>query len=237
MAMVSAALVLPQRSSGFSPPKNAAPDRRRVPPAPNATPPAAGSTSRDATAASDGASTTSAFPVLRRLAGADWLGDCRYVDAGLRPVADLVLTGGLRFDLDAASAACTFASFLTFPNGKTRRVEMAGFRDDAGAPTMRLDPVEEGPIHMILAELMPDTVLVNEVESMSGKTVMTTSLSVVNGGEELVMVSHEVGDGVAKIEGHQVWRLRKANAADGGDAKGKDDAVVGDGSFRDTTGR
>jgi hypothetical protein len=52
-----------------------------------------------------------------------------------------------------------------------------------------------GLIYLVVAELPPDTVLLNEVDKATGKIVMTTSLSVVNGGEELVQVSHEVGKG------------------------------------------
>ena len=48
---------------------------------------------------------------------------------------------------------------------------------------------------MTVAELYPDTVLVDDVEVMSGKVVTTTFLSVVNDGDELVMVFHEVGCG------------------------------------------
>jgi len=105
---------------------------------------------------------------------------------------------------------------------------------------MRLEGVEEGPIYMMVSELYPDTVLVNEVETMSGKVVMTTSLSVVNGGEELVMVSHEVGtDGMVRttIDGHQIWRLKKAKKEDG-DAEGdKEDVTKDNEMFRGTTGR
>jgi len=114
---------------------------------------------------------------------------------------------------------------------------MAGFHA-AGSPTMRLDAVEEGPIYMTVAELYPDTVLVNEIEAMSGKVVMTTSVSVVNGGEELVMVSHEVGSGRSTmIDGHQIWRLKKAKpVADEGGEDGDGNGAKKD-MFRGATGR
>ena len=55
--------------------------------------------------------------------------------------------------------------------------------------------MKEGAVYMTVAELYPDTVLVDDVEVMSGKVVTTTFLSVVNDGDELVMVFHEVGCG------------------------------------------
>mmetsp|Transcript_481 Transcript_481/g.961 ORF Transcript_481/g.961 Transcript_481/m.961 type:complete len:243 (-) Transcript_481:311-1039(-) len=230
-------LLLPQGSIGFAPQQHAPASRIMLQ---AATPPEVGSTSSEPTAFGGAPTSTTAattvFPVLRRISGIDWEGDCRYIDADLCPVADLKLTGGLRYDLDPVNAACTMSSFLTFPNGQARRVVMAGFQT-AGSPTMRLDAVEEGPIYMTLAELYPDTVLVNEIEAMSGKVVMTTSLSVVNGGKELVMMSHEVGDGRStQIDGHQIWRLKKAKPVtedDGDEVKN----LASDGLYRDATGR
>jgi hypothetical protein len=80
---------------------------------------------------------------------------------------------------------------------------------------MTLRSVEEGgPISMKVTELEPDTLLINEVEEATGKTILTASLSIVQGPKgkmELVQVSHEVSDsdgsGTDVIEGHQVWRL------------------------------
>ncbi len=94
---------------------------------------------------------------------------------------------------------------------------------------LRLDSTAEdgGPIYMLLTELAPDTVLINEVEKTTGKIIMTSSLSIVNDGKELVQISHEVGDqgngGV--IEGHQVWRLKQVPIE------------YDDFAARDTTGR
>lgn len=236
-------LLLPQRSIGFSPhPQNVVP-ASHITLLQARTAPEVGSTSSEPTA-SGGAPTsttaaTSIFPVLRRISGFDWEGDCRYVDANLRPVADLKLTGGLRYDVDSVNAACTMSSFLTFPNGQARRVVMAGFKL-ANSPTMRLESVEEGPIYMTVSEMYPDTVLVNEIEGVTGKVVMTTSVSIVNGGEELVMVSHEIGEGRSTIiDGHQIWRLRKAKKlvdeeSEEGEGNG---SGANDDSFRGTTGR
>ena len=223
IAVLLVALLLPQGSIGFAPHQSNIPRLAAL----KATPPAVGSTSSEPTASGGAPTSTTAattvFPVLRRISGIDWEGDCRYVDETLTPASNLKLTGGVRYDLDSVNAACTLSSFLTFPNGQVRRVEMAGFKS-AGSPTMRLDSVEEGPIYMTVAELYPDTVLVNEVEAMSGKVVMTTSVSIVNGGKELVMVSHEVGTGRGtQIDGHQIWRLREAKPVaedDEGEVKG-----------------
>mmetsp|Transcript_6560 Transcript_6560/g.12410 ORF Transcript_6560/g.12410 Transcript_6560/m.12410 type:complete len:263 (+) Transcript_6560:174-962(+) len=249
-----ALLLLPHASVGFSPQQQQQQQRRRrptvianrgsiVPTRLRASPPEVGSTSSEPTASGGAPTSTTAattvFPVLRRISGHDWVGDCRYVDAALRPVADLRLTGGIRYDLDTVNSACTMSSYLEFPNGQSRRVEMAGFQT-ANSPVTRLEAVEEGPIYMTVSELYPDTVLVNEVETMSGKVVMTTSLSVVNGGEELVMVSHEVGsDGMlsATIDGHQIWRLKKAKKEDR-DTEGDKEGVTKDNEmYRGTTGR
>lgn len=93
---------------------------------------------------------------------------------------------------------------------------------DDGDGTLRLDAVDgNGPIYMVVTELAPDTILINEVDSASGKIVLTASLSLVTGGvssrvNELIQVSHEVGDTSSSsggasnniIEGHQVWRLQ-----------------------------
>jgi hypothetical protein len=174
------------------------------------------------------------FPVLRKIQGIDWEGECRYTGADLNP-APFLLKGGSRYDLDMeADNTCTLTSFLTFPNGQTRRVSMSGKRGSLDRPSMRLDPVEEeGPIYMVLTELAPDTVLLNEVDKESGKIILTASISLVNGGTELVQVSHEVGDKDTPIEGHQVWRLKKATIVYddfGNDEKNKN-------LYRDATGR
>jgi len=152
-----------------------------------------------------------AFPVISRIAGIEWTGACRYVGADLVPVSKLKLSGGVKYDINGTTV--TLSSFLTFPNGKTREVVMQGEKNIGSAsPSMTLRSLEEGgPISMKLTELAPDTLLINEIEEASGKTILTASLSIVQGskGMELVQVSHEVSDGSGNdvIEGHQVWRL------------------------------
>ena len=155
------------------------------------------------------------FPVLRKIQGVDWVGKCRYVDSDLQPAADLVLRGGSRFDIDGKD--CTFTSFLAFPDGRSRHVIMKGRRGSPDRPSMRLESTdEEGPIYMVLTELSPDTVLLNEVDKQSRKIVMTASISLVASGQELVQVSHELGDDKTPVEGHQVWRLKKENLQETG---------------------
>ncbi|KAL7544351.1 hypothetical protein ACHAWF_010505 [Thalassiosira exigua] len=171
------------------------------------------------------ASTSSAratFPVISKISGIEWTGSCRYVDASLKHVTNLNLSGGVKYDINGTEL--TLSSFLTFPNGQTRQVVMRGERNEPG-DVMTLMPVEEsGPIVMKVSEILPDTILINEVEIESGKTVMTSSVSIMQGqrGVELVGASHEVGDGLgesnsAVIEGHQIWRLSGPVTSKGND--------------------
>ena len=184
------------------------------------------------------------FPVLSQIDGINWEGKCRYVDGNLKP-ANFILTGGTRYDLgrrnakkkdaddkDSSDDMCTLTSFLVFPDGRSRNVQFKGKRGSLERPSMRLDPVGEGgPIYMVLTEMPPDTVLLNEVDKATGKIVMTCSLSIINGGQELVQVSHEVGDAKSDmpIEGHQIWRLKKATFDEAGADEGN--------AYRGATGR
>lgn len=176
------------------------------------------------------------FPVLHRIAGVEWNGSCRYVNSDLQPLYNLKLVGGLRYDLDGT--ICTLSSFLTFPNGQTREVVMRGDKkmdtsnsnNDSNniSPTITLESTspDGGPIYMVLTELSPDTILINEVEKGSGNIIMTSSISIVNEGRELVQVSHEIGDNRKDaVEGHQVWRLKQVPIE------------YDDFATRDTTGR
>lgn len=145
------------------------------------------------------------YPVISRLAGKNWTGSCKYVGADLIHLSKLKLSGGLRYDITGRNV--TLSSYLTFPNGNTREVVMTGSRDsDSSSHVITLNPIEEGPIKMLLTEIGSDTIIINEVEVATGKTILTASTSITQGrkGQELVQVSHEVGEG---IEGHQVWRL------------------------------
>eukprot|EP00548_Thalassiothrix_antarctica_P002253 CAMPEP_0194137816 /NCGR_PEP_ID=MMETSP0152-20130528/7649_1 /TAXON_ID=1049557 /ORGANISM="Thalassiothrix antarctica, Strain L6-D1" /LENGTH=244 /DNA_ID=CAMNT_0038834975 /DNA_START=24 /DNA_END=758 /DNA_ORIENTATION=- len=163
------------------------------------------------------------FPVLSRIQGRDWTGSCQYVDGNLNHLSKINITGGIRYNIKGDSGECSLSSFIVLPNGKRREVIMLGERSSDNnnnnvtttslPPPFRLDPVsEEGPIYMILTELPPDKVLINEVDKASGKIVMSSSLLVVNGGKELIQVSHESGDAQGKwIEGHQVWHLRPSS--------------------------
>ena len=171
--------------------------------------------------------TNQVYPVLSRIAQINWTGSCRYVGADLVPLSKLKLTGGVRYDINGTSV--TLSSFLTFPDGNTREVMMRGTRNsESSSPVITLRSVEEGgPISMHLTEVGTDTVLINEVEEATGKTILTASLSITQGskGVELVQVSHEIGEGKQSIEGHQVWRLTKGPVE------------FNDFDFREATGR
>jgi hypothetical protein len=171
----------------------------------------------------EASSKASIFPVLSKIAGQNWEGACRYVNEDLKP-ASFKLSGGIRFDLldGGKGDMLELNSFLVFPNGNRRDIQMRGQRGSLERASMRLDPTSsEGPIYTVLTEVQPDTVLINEVEKVTGRIVMTSSLSLVPGTDsnvihELVQVSHEVGseppsgkEKSAIIEGHQIWRLYK----------------------------
>ena len=112
-------------------------------------------------------------------------------------------------------------SFLTFSNGKTRTVQMKGKRVDSsshdGGESMRLNLTGDGPIYVLLCEVPPSTILLNEIEIASGKIVLSSSLSITDNGDQLVQVAHEMGSkggkaaraGEPTVEGYQIWRLKK----------------------------
>ena len=71
------------------------------------------------------------FPVLKQLDGINWEGSCRYVNEQLIPSHNLKLYGGIQFDLkygvDGDSNKqheIEMNSFLLFPNGNRRDIEM-----------------------------------------------------------------------------------------------------------------
>ena len=154
------------------------------------------------------------YPVISRIASKNWTGTCKYIGADLIHLSQLKLTGGVRWDINENANNVTLSSYLTFPNGDTREVVMTGGHGDGDgssySPILTLNPINnDGPIKMLVSEIGPDTILINEVDVTSGKIIMTCSTSIVrgtNGKEELVQTSHEVGD-YGGIEGHQVWRL------------------------------
>eukprot|EP00985_Skeletonema_marinoi_P014986 scaffold7649_cov154-Skeletonema_marinoi.AAC.15 len=154
-------------------------------------------------------SASTLYPVISKIAGKEWTGSCRYVNANLEHATKLKLVGGVKYEISDDNKL-TLSSFLTFPNGQTRQVVMEGERTGEDSGAMTLNPVEDGPIIMKLSEVAPDTILINEVEKESGKIIMTSSISVVQTmrGTELVGASHEVGEvGKDAIEGHQLWRM------------------------------
>ena len=154
-------------------------------------------------------SASTLYPVISKIAGKEWTGSCRYINANLQHATKLKLVGGVKYEISDDNKL-TLSSFLTFPNGQTRQVVMEGARTTEDSGAMTLNPVEDGPIIMKLSEVAPDTILINEVEKESGKIIMTSSISVVQTmrGTELVGASHEVGEvGKDAIEGHQLWRM------------------------------
>lgn len=187
------------------------------------------------------ASTSTLFPVISKIAGVEFTGSCRYINSKLEHVTNLKLFGGVKYEIIGSTQQqeqqqqqqqqelqLKLSSFLTFPNGQTRQVVMQGERSSSSSNNddskdgntnnvMTLHPVDnDGPIIMKISEIIPDTILINEVEKDSGRIIMTSSISLVqtSRGFELVGVSHEVGDdsnnnGSAEtIEGHQIWRMR-----------------------------
>mmetsp|Transcript_20219 Transcript_20219/g.32798 ORF Transcript_20219/g.32798 Transcript_20219/m.32798 type:complete len:268 (-) Transcript_20219:369-1172(-) len=152
------------------------------------------------------------YPVISRIAFKNWTGTCKYVGADLIHLSKLKLTGGVRYDIEGRNI--TLSSYLAFPDGNTREVVMTGGRE-SGSDVITLRSIEGGggPIRMLLTEVGSDTLLVNEVEVATGKTILSSSTSItqgVDGEEELVQVSHEVGVNAGGIEGHQIWRLTKS---------------------------
>ena len=96
---------------------------------------------------------------------------------------------------------------------------------------MRLD--NGGPIHTVLTEIDPDTILINEVDKASGTIVMISSLSLMMDYTadsmvvQIIQVCHEVAAAAYKtppasnddssstsniLEGHQVWRFHRKDA-------------------------
>uniref|UniRef100_A0A7S0FQN7 Uncharacterized protein n=1 Tax=Minutocellus polymorphus TaxID=265543 RepID=A0A7S0FQN7_9STRA len=156
-------------------------------------------------------SASTLYPVISKIAGKEWTGSCRYINANLQHATKLKLHGGVKYEINDDNKL-TLSSFLTFPNDQTRQVVMEGGRTGEDSGAMTLNPLEDGPIIMKLSEVAPDTILINEVEKESGKIIMTSSITVVQTmrGTELVGVSHEVGEvGKDAIEGHQLWRMRE----------------------------
>jgi len=73
------------------------------------------------------------YPVLTRIAGVDWEGRCRYVNDELIP-ASFELTGGIRFDIN--ENIVNMNSFVAFPNGKSREIEMRYVKFVCGPPSI-----------------------------------------------------------------------------------------------------
>ena len=91
----------------------------------------------DTDSSEDSSSSSLPFPVLKKIAGVDWEGSCRYVNEELIP-ASFTLRGGIRFDLNGSSSSSDddsdndvnddgtveLNSSIVFPNGKSREIQM-----------------------------------------------------------------------------------------------------------------
>ena len=151
------------------------------------------------------------FPVLSQIAGGVWEGEMRYAGASLE-AAPFVLRGTTNCLLE--DSICVLESAVTFPNGKTRTVTMRGQKTGGPGSNFRLDPVDaKGPIYMRMVELAPDTVLLQEFNKTDDRVVLTGSISVVSGGEELVQIAHETADEAGlPAKGYQIWRMARQRA-------------------------
>ena len=106
--------------------------------------------------------------------------------------------------------------------GTRARIEYPSMRLDSPKSKNEDGTSSSGPVFMVVTEMSPDTIMINEVEKVSGMIIMTSSLSVVynDAGDrvkELIQVSHEVSSSpnnknkaTNTIEGHQVWRFYPA---------------------------
>lgn len=152
-------------------------------------------------------------PVLSKIAGVDWNGSCRYIIGDTKPDSIMLLSGGMHYDL-TDDGVCTMTTNLIFGDGRSRQVRMRGFREQ-GASSLKLYPLEDSePVYTVLTELTPDTILINEIDSDTGKVIYTASLSISSDGNELVQVTHEMGDGLRMpVEGHQIWRMKRFGEA------------------------
>ena len=110
----------------------------------------------------------------------------------------------------------------TTNRGTRARIEYPSMRLDSPKSKNEDGTSSSGPVFMVVTEMSPDTIMINEVEKVSGMIIMTSSLSVVynDAGDrvkELIQVSHEVSSSpnnknkaTNTIEGHQVWRFYPA---------------------------
>eukprot|EP00466_Bigelowiella_natans_P012562 jgi/Bigna1/128272/aug1.6_g2980 len=151
------------------------------------------------------------FPVLRKIDGILYSGFMRYAQADLS-ATPLVLNGTTQCKLEGGR--CILTSSVILPSGVERKISMSGVGNGESAP-FRLDPPEgsNGPIHFIMSEIPPNTVLFREVNSTSGQVLIVGSISVSETGDEIVQVSHELNEVDSRIvpSNVQVWRMQKAN--------------------------
>ena len=146
------------------------------------------------------------WPLLHRVSAAGkWKGTIHYATGidGLVP-ASFVLHGTTQVELSEANI--TIRSSVVLPNGAERIVTMAGsLREDGPA---RLESERGGPISLLLAEhTAAGTILMRELNSTTGATVMATAMAITDG--ELVLTCHEIGS-AGEVTGVQMWRMAPA---------------------------
>ena len=65
---------------------------------------------------------TTLLPVIQKKKGIDWIGNCRCISGANLSPANFLFRGGSRHEIDSDSMCLTI--FLSFPNGKTRQVNV-----------------------------------------------------------------------------------------------------------------
>ena len=156
------------------------------------------------------------WPLLNEISSYPvWSGSMHYAtgEDGLGP-APFVLSGTMGVTL-SDERICRIRSTVVLPNGAERVVCMEGPLGDAGT-TARLERVADGedgkalgPISLLMTEHpAAKTILMREVNSTSGETLITSSLVIVPAATEaeppeLVQTAHELSP-----PGVQMWRMR-----------------------------
>lgn len=146
------------------------------------------------------------FPVLSKIEGTGWQGNFRFINGDLNRQTNFEATGKMWYDL-SRNGTCVLTIVSSLADGSSRYVQMKGERPPGSRDPLRLNPVDrDGQNYMIVTELPPDTVLLSEIDIVTGKLVSTASLSLYR--DEIVQVSHEIGNST-RLDGHQIARLRR----------------------------
>ena len=125
-------------------------------------------------------------------------------------------------------ARCIITSSVVLPNGVERVVSMAGELSHEVGSTAKLGKVGGGgPFALQISEMSAArTLLMRELNTTTGEVALASSLMLTEGREEgdteLVLTSHELGEG-GRLQGVQMWRMRR----------GEDDAAAEDDGWQD----